>query len=243
MRRTLAIASFVFFLPIAAMAELPVPMVVLGGDDEAPLLTTWAHASGKAVIRIESPESLALICDIYQLDGRSVIPISREMTLDELKRGANRLEIPLPETSKRGKLLFKISTSTKDKLIANLMVDILSKDALESLVNQSKQGRVWIDPKLKDFTAWAVSHGISSTAPTSEKPAEFYFSKPIGNSNPPPLGRVLIFERDQPEAFPVIEVITIPEVTKILTPSGFLSDVPHSATAQALLLKYLKLLP
>ena len=53
----------------------------------------------------------------------------------------------------------------------------------------------------------------------------------------------IIFERDQPDAFPVIEVLTSPEVTKILLPPGFLSDLPNSATAQALLLKHLKLLP
>lgn len=230
-------------LPIAAVAEMPLPSVDLRVSEKTPLLTTWAHAGGKTTLQIEAAEAWPFTCDVYQVDGRSLIPISRDIPLNSLKPGTNRLEIPLPETSERGKLLFKISTSTKDQFIVELMVDILPKDALDSLVKQSKQGQVWIDPQLKVFHAWAASHGISSTAPTSAKPVEFHFGKSTGNPNLPPPGRVLIFERDQPDAFPVIEVLTSPEVTKILLPPGFLSDVPNSATAQALLLKHLRLLP
>ena len=226
-----------------AMAEMPLPSVDLRVSEKAPLLTTWAHAGGKVAIQLEAAGALALTCDIYQVDGRSAIPISRDIVLDELKPGANRLEIPLPEKSERGKLLFKITASIKDESIANLMVDILPKDALDSLVKQSKQGQIWIDPSLKVFHAWAASHGVSSTAPSSGKPVEFHFGKPTGNPKLPLLGRVFIYERDQPDAFPVIEVLITPEVTKILTPPGFLSDLPNSATAQALLLKHLKLLP
>lgn len=230
-------------LSMIAMAEMPVPSVDLRVSEKPPLLTTWAHAGGKAAIQLESVDVQPLTCDIYQVDGRSVIPISRDVALDELKPGANRLEIPLPEKSERGKLLFKITASNEDKLLANLMVDILPKDALDSLAKQSKQGRVWIDPQLKAFHAWAGSHGISSTEPTSGKPVGFHFGKPAGNPNLPQPGRVIIYERDQTDAFPVIEVITSAEVTKILLPPGFLSDIPNSATAQALLLKRLKLLP
>lgn len=240
MQRILSIA---ICLPMVAMAEMPLPYVDLRVSEKPPLLTTWAHAGGKAAIQMEAAEAQPLTCDIYQVDGRSAIPISRDIVLDELKPGANRLEIPLPEKSERGKLLFKITASTEDKLIANLMVDILPKDALDSLAKPSKQGRVWIDPQLKVFHAWAASHCISSTEPASGKPVEFHFGKPTGNPNLPPPGRVIIFERDQPDAFPVIEVITSPEVAKILLPPGFLSDLPNSATAQALLLKHLKLLP
>ncbi len=240
MHRLLSIA---LCLPMIAVAEMPLPSVDLRVSEKAPLLTTWAHAGGKAAIQLEAAEAQSLTCDIYQVDGRSVIPISRDIVLDELKPGANRLEIPLPEKSERGKLLFKITASTEAKLLANLMVDILPKDALDSLAKQSKQGRVWIAPELKVFQTWAASHGVSSTAPTSGKPVEFHFGKPTGSPNLPPPGRVLIYERDQPDAFPVIEVLTAPEVTKILLPPGFLSDVPNSATAQALLLRYLKLLP
>jgi hypothetical protein len=226
-----------------AMAEMPFPSVDLRVSEEPPLLTTWAHAGGKVVIQVEAPEAAALSCDIYQVDGRSTIPISRDILPDELKPGANRLEIPLPAKSERGKLLFKISNSTTAKLLASLMVDILPKDALDSLAKQSKQGRVWIDPQLKVFHAWAASHGIASTEPTPEKPVEFHFGKPAGSPNLPPPGRVIIFERDQPDAFPVIEVITFPEVTKILLPPGFLEMFPTSATAQALLLRHMHLLP
>jgi hypothetical protein len=240
MHRILPIA---LCLPMVAMAEMPVPSMDLRVSGKAPLLTTWAHAGGKAAIQLEAAEAQPLTCDVYQVDGRSVIPISRDVALDELKPGINRLEIPLPEKSEGGKLLFKITASTEAKILANLMVDILPKDALDSLVKPSKQGRVWIDPQLKAFHAWAASHGIASTAPTSGKPVEFHFGKPAGSPNLPPPGRVLILERDQPDAFPVIEVLTSPEVTKILLPPGFLSDVRNSATAQALLLKHLKLLP
>lgn len=226
-----------------AMAEMPLPSLDLRVSEKPPLLITWAHAGGKALIQVEAPETAALGCNIYQVDGRSAIPISRDIVLDELKPGANRLEIPLPEKAERGKILFKISDTTEDKLLANLMVDILPKDALHSLAKQSKQGRVWIAPELKVFHAWAASHDISSTEPTSGKPVEFHFGKPAGNPNLPPPGRVLICERDQSDAFSVIEVLTSPEVTKILLPHDFLTDLPNSATAQALLLKYLKLLP
>ncbi|MEY3898126.1 MAG: hypothetical protein RLZZ214_3647 [Verrucomicrobiota bacterium] len=237
------ILSIGICLAMIAMAEMPLPSVDLRVSEKAPLLTTWAHAGGKATLQLETTDAQPLTYDVYQVDGRSVIPVSRDLVLDELKPGANRLEIPLPEKSERGKLLFKISASTKDDLIAKLTVDILPKDALDSLSKQSKQGQVWIEPKFKEFHAWAATHGISSTAPTSGKPVEFHFGKPTGNPNLPPPGRVLIYERDQPDAFPVIEVISSPEVTKILLPPGFLSDVPNSATAQALLLKHLKLLP
>ncbi len=230
-------------LPMIAMAEMPLPSVDLRVSEKPPHLITWAHAGGKAVIQVEAPETLALGCDIYQVDGRSTIPISRDIVLDELKPGANRLEIPLPEKSERGKLLFKISDSNDARLLASLMVDILPKDALDSLVKQSKQGRVWIDPQLKVFHAWAASHGIASTEPTPESPVEFHFGKPDGNPDLPLPGRLIIFERDQPDALPVIEVITFPEVTKILLPSGFLEMLPTSATAQALLLRHLHLLP
>jgi hypothetical protein len=237
------ILSIAICLTVSAMAEMPLPSVDLRVSEKAPLLTTWAHAGGKVVIQLESADTQPLTCDIYQVDGRSVIPISRGLVLDELKLGANRLEIPLPEKSERGKLLFKITASTETQLLANLMVDILPKDALDSLAKQAKQGRVWMDPSLKAFHAWAASHGITSTAPSSGKPVELHFGKPSGNPNLPPPGRVLIYERDQPDAFPVIEVITSPDVTKILLPPGFLSDLPNSATAQAILLKHLKLLP
>ena len=237
------ILSIALCLPMIAVAEMPLPSVDLRVSEKPPLFTTWAHAGGKVAIRMEAPEVIALTCDIYQVDGRSTIPISRDIVLDELKPGANRLEIPLPEKSERGKLLFKITATTDAKLLANLMVDVLPKDALDSLAKQSKQGRVWIDPQLKVFHAWAASHGISSTEPTSGKPVEFHFGKPAGNPNLPPPGRVIIFERDQPDAFPVIEVITSPEVAKILLPPGFLEMLPTSATAEALLLRHMHLLP
>lgn len=237
------ILSIALCLPLIAMAEIPLPTVDLRAFEKPLLLTTWAHAGGKATILLESADALSLDCDVYQVDGRSVISLSRDFALADLKPGANRLEIPIPERSERGKLLFKIAASTEAKILANLMVDILPKDALDSLAKQSKQGEVWIDPKLKDFHAWASSHGISSTAPTTGKPTSFHFGKPAGNPNLPPPGRVLIYERDQPDAFPFIEVITSPDGTKILLPPGFLSDVPHSATAEALMLKHLNLLP
>ncbi|MEO8616621.1 MAG: hypothetical protein ABI600_15870 [Luteolibacter sp.] len=243
MRISVYITALAYCLPMITTAEMPLPSLDLRVSEKAPLLTTWAHAGGKAAIQLEAAKTQALTCDIYQVDGSSVIPISRDIVLDELKPGANRLEIPLPEKSERGKLLFKITASAGSKLLVNLMVDILPKDALDSLVKQSKQGRVWIDPKLKVFHAWAASQSITSTEPPSGKPVEFYFGKPTGNTNPPPLGRVFIYERDPPDAFPFIEVITSPEVTKILLPPGFLSGLPNSATAQALLLKHLKLLP
>ena len=243
MRIPIYIAALSLSLHLVATADMQLPSVDLRVSEKAPLLTTWAHAGGKVAIKLEAAGALSLTCAIYQVDGRSVIPISRGITLDDLKPGANRIEIPLPEKSERGKLLFKITASTKKELIANLMVNVLSKDAMDSLIKQSKEGRVWVDPKLTTFHAWALSHGISSTAPTSGKPVEFHFGKPTGDPNLPPPGRVIIFERDQPDSFPVIEVITSPDVTKIILPPGFLSDLPDSATAQALLLKYMKLLP
>jgi hypothetical protein len=239
----LRILAILICPPIIAMAEMAEPSVDLRVSKEPPLLATWAHARGKAAIRFETPDARSLACDIYQVDGRSVIPMAREVALDGLEAGANRLEIPLPEKSERGKLLFKISDSTDKELLANLMVDILPEDALDSLAKQSRQGRVWIDPQLKSFRAWALSRGVSSNPPVSGKPVEFHFGKPVGNPNLPSPGRVLVFERDQPDAFPVIEVASSPEVTKILLPPGFLSEVPNSATAQALLLRHLHFLP
>jgi hypothetical protein len=238
-----SILSIVLFLPMIAMAEIPLPSIDLRILEKPPLLTTWAHAGGKVAIQLESSDAQPLTCDIYQVDGRIVIPISREVALTDLKPGANRLEIPLPEKSERGKLLFKITASAEAKLLADLMVDILPKDALDSLAKQSKQGQVWIDPQLKDFHAWAKSQGISSTSPTSGKPIAFHFGKPLGNPNPPLPGRVLIYERDQPDALPIIEVIISPDFSKILLPPGFLADVPHSAVAEALMLRHLHLLP
>ena len=237
------ISLIVLCLPVIAVAEIPLPSVDLRHSEKPPLLATWAHAGGKAAIQMEAPEALALGCDIYQVDGRGAIPISRGIVLERLEPGANRLEIPLPAKAERGKLLFKITIPTEAGLLANLMVDILPEDALDSLAKQAEQGRVWIDPQLKPFRAWASSRGISSTQPATGKPVEFHFGKPAGDPNLPPPGRVLIFERDQPDAFPVIEVLASPEVTKVLLPPGFLSGIPDSATAQALLLKHLKLLP
>ena len=226
-----------------AMAEMPLPAVDLRVSGNPPLLTTWAHAGGKAAIMIEAARNHPINCDIYQVDGRSAIPISRDVVLDELLPGANRLEIPIPGKSERGRLLIKITATTDAKLLANLMVDILPKDALDSLAKQSQQGRVWIDPEFEAFHAWAASHGISSTKPAPGAPAVFHFGKPTGNPNLPPPGRVIVFERDQPDAFPVIEVITSPEVSKILLPPGFLDSLPTSATAEAILLRSMHLLP
>ena len=243
MHRVFCIAALILSWPLMAIAEFSAPLVDLRVAAEALRLSTWAHAGGKAAIRIESPESLTLTCDIYQVDGKTVISLARGVVLDSLTPGANLLEIPLPEKSQRGKLLLKIASTPAGKLIANLFVDILPKDAWDSLSKHAENGKVFIDPSLKNLASWAQSHAIPSTPVTSETPAEYYFGKPTGNPNAPPPGRFIIFERETPDAFPVIEVITAPEVTKILLPPGFLENFPTSATAQALLLKHLKLLP
>ncbi len=243
MHRFYFIAALLISQPLIAREEFPAPFVDMRVTAEAPRLTAWAHAGGKAAIRIEAPESLDLTCDIYQVDGKTVIALARGVALDSLSPGANLLEIPLPEKSQRGKLLLKIAATPAGKLIANLFVDILPKDAWDSLSKHAKDGKVFIDPTLKIFASWAQSHAIPSTPLTSEKPAEYHFAKPTGNPNAPSPGRFIIYEREAPDAFPLIEVLIFPEITKILLPPGFLGNLPDSATAQALLLKHLKLLP
>lgn len=186
--------------------------------------------------------SLDLNSDSYQVDGKTVISLIRGQALNSLTPGANLLEIPLPEKSQRGKLLFKIASAPDGKLITNVIVDILAKDAWDGLSKFAMDGKVFIDPTYKTFASWAQSHAIPSTLLTPEKSVEYYFGKPTGNPNAPPPGRYVVYEREAPDAFPVIEVIIFPEITKVLLPPGFLENMPDSATAQALLLKHLKLL-
>ena len=243
MHRFIYIAALALWLPWMATAQQVVPTVDLRNPGKTPLLSTWAPAGGKAALQLEAPDALDLNCEIYQVDGRTVISLASGVALDSLKPGANRLEIQLPEKSVRGKLLFKIASAADGKPVANLMVDILPKDAWDSLSKLAKGGKVSIDPTLKAFQSWAASHDISGTEATPRNPVEYHFGKPDGNPDSPPPGRFVIFERDAPDAFPVIEVLTFPGFTKILLPPGFLASLPDSATAQALLLKHLQLLP
>lgn len=243
MRIVICSVAVILWLPMVVTGELPLPIVDLRIAGNPPLLTAWASAAGKTAIRLEVLEPSELTGEAYQVDGGVVIPINRSINLPPVKPGSNLLEIPLPEKSDHGKVLFKIASSPDGKLIANLIVDILPADAWDSLSKQAKEGKVSIDPTLKVFWAWADSHGIPSTQVQPDRPVEYCFWKPAGNSNAPPPGRFIIFERDAPDAFPVIEVLTSPDVTKILLPPGFLASLPDSATAQALLLKHLKLLP
>lgn len=233
------IGTLIACLPLTAIAELPLPSVDLRIPADAPKLTTWAHPGETAAIHIESPASLDLTCDIYQIDGNIVIPISRNQILPPLIPGANLLKIPLPEKSERGKILFKIVSAPEGTTIASLITNILPKDAWASLSNHAKAGNVFIDPSLKAFKAWAASHDIPSTAITPERQTAYFFGKPAENPNTPPPGRFIIFESKDTGAIPTIETLTTPEFTKIILPPGFLENLPDSATAQALLLKHL----
>jgi hypothetical protein len=230
-------------VPLLTMGNPLLPVLEMGSGQSPDIQSTWAHAGSNAVFQVRALETNRLNCDIYQIDGRITIPISRKVPLADLNPGINRLEIPLPETSLRGKLLIKIHNSSTNKPIADLTVDILPKDALESLIRQSKAGRVWIDPAFKVFHSWAASHGISSTRPSSANPVSFHFGKPMGAPEVRPPCRVMIFEREQPDAFPVVEINSISGFTKILLPPGFLDMLPTSATAEAFLLRQLHLLP
>lgn len=243
MHRFISIAALALCLPWVSAAQPPTPTVDLRDSAKTPLLAAWAHAGGKAVLKLESPGKLQISCDIYQIDGAAALPIIHGLALPPLEPGANLLEIPIPEKSERGKLLVKIASTPDGELIANLMVNLLPKDAWDSFSKHAKDGKVSIDPALKAFKSWAASHDIPATEATTENPADYYFGKPAGNANSPSPGRFVIFERDAPDVFPVIEVLTFPEVTKILLPPGFLENLPESATAQALLLKHLNLLP
>ena len=84
MRIPIYLAALSLSLHLVATADLPLPSVDLRVSEKAPLLTTWANAGGKVAIKLEAAGALSLTCDIYQVDGRSVIPISRGITLDEL---------------------------------------------------------------------------------------------------------------------------------------------------------------
>jgi hypothetical protein len=243
MHRALITIALALWIPWVSAAGLPTPTVDLRDPAETPPLATWAHAGGTAALKLESPRNLDLVCDIYQIDRGAALPIARGLALPPLKPGDNLLQIPLPKTSERGKLLLKIISSPDGKPISNLMVDILPKDAWDSLSKCARDGKVFIDPSLRTFKTWAASHDIPASEATPEKTAEYYFGKPAAHPDSPQPGRFVIFERDAPDAFPVIEVLTFPGVTKIVLPPGFLETLPGSATAQALLLKSLNLLP
>lgn len=201
MLHIISIVALALCLPLSATAHLMVPMVDLRNPGGTPLLSTWAHAGGKTALQIEAPSALELYCEIYQVDGQSVIVLAREVTLVALKPGANLLEIQLPEKSERGKLLFKIASTRDGKPVVNAMVDILPKDAWQSLSKLANDGKVSIDPSLKIFQSWATSNHIPASSPKVGHPTEYYFGKPDGILGSPPPARYVIFERDAPDAF------------------------------------------
>ncbi|MCB1130429.1 MAG: hypothetical protein KDN05_04815 [Verrucomicrobiae bacterium] len=243
MNRIVSIVALAIWLPWISVAQVPLPTVDLRVPGNPPLLSTWAHAHGKAIVRIEAPGPMDMACDVYQVDGKSALVIARGVAIPSVVPGANQLEIPLPEPSARGRLLIKITSSGDGNTLANLIVDILPEDAWASLTKHASAGGVYIDPSLKTFRTWAATHGVSKSAASPEKPVAFYFGKAAAAPGARPPGRYLIFERESPDALPVIEVLSFPEVTKILVPPGFLENLPDSATSQALLLRHLKLLP
>ena len=224
--------------PFWSKADTLAPTVDLRAGLPVPLVSTWASAGGRALLKVEANAPTPLIYDSYQVEGKLTMPLGRKLPLAELKVGPNDLEIPMPEKLGHAKVLFKIANA-EGKLLVNLMVSVLPEDAWESLAKASAENKVGIDSGLKAFSAWAAAHRIQSRPGSTEKPVEYYFGKLPGNLTGV---KYAIYERDASEALPVVEVMTTESVTKIILPPGFLEQLPTSPTAQALLLKYLKLL-
>jgi len=233
---------------VSAAAEPPVPppLLDLRNPGKPPLLSTWAFAGGKAVLKIECPSKTGLVVRQFQVNGNIVAPIAGPPPPGPLKPGLNFLEIPMPATSKRGRVLCKIGTVSKSNpdgtLVANLMVDILPENAWASLAKHAGNGRVFIDPEYGKFRIWADEHGIRSRPVSSDPPIGYHFGKPPVLADAPAEPLFIVFERAASDTLPVIEVISGSNVTKIILPPGFLEQIPDSASAQALLLKHLGLL-
>ncbi|MFT3990077.1 MAG: hypothetical protein QM680_01585 [Luteolibacter sp.] len=238
-----AILGFVCLLPAVCLAEPPgflVPAVDPGtAVSSAPVPATWAHAGREAVLHLDSPSARELSCTIYQIQGALALPLVKDMPLPPLVSGVNTLKIPLPEAAKRGKLLCKITGG--GETVANLRVNLLPADAWDSLSRLAQDGKVFISPGCAAFLSWAADHSIPSH---SACPAtDFYFGKPAGNPDAPPPARTVIYELEADDSFPILEIRTTPAGTKILLPPGFFAALPDSPSAQAILLKSLRLLP